>query len=80
MKMIQDSLVCYMMNCNVMSNVLIPEGAPTSYLLTGFLQILHLTSIMNTVFEMTDTPGCSTLGNSVENEKLSAVSPFDPLL
>ena len=57
-----------------------PVGAPTSYLLTCFLQILHRTRHANTVFARTETPGCRTLGKRVENEKLSAVSPLDPLL
>ena len=37
--------------------MVIPAGAPTSYLLTGFLHALHLTSMENTVLENTDTGG-----------------------
>ena len=60
--------------------ILSPVGAPTSYLRTGFLQILHLTRIEKIVLERTETPGCKTFGKRVANEKLSAVSPLDPLL
>ena len=44
--------------CLRVSSIL-PAGAPTSYLLTGFLHSLHFTSMENTVLDNTDTGGCN---------------------
>ena len=61
------------------TEIVIPVEAPMSYLCIGFVH-LHFTRIRKTVLEIIETPGCSTVGNKVANEKLSAWSPLDPLL